>query len=106
MTFAALVSLPVGVIVERRKAESPWLDYTWSVVDVCQARRRRSLDPCWIESGHQPFLLGSSYIHLHRMEASNYRDNLLSGSPSLWVVLRSTGGRTALCFAYRHGRSL
>ena len=48
--------------------------------------------PVGLKADTNRFYVGSSYIHLHRMEASNYRDNLVSGSPSLWVVLRSTGG--------------
>ena len=30
-------------------------------------------------------------VELHRTETANYRDNLASGSPALWVVLRETG---------------
>ena len=29
-------------------------------------------------------------VELHRTETANYRDNLASGSPALWVVLRLT----------------
>ena len=28
----ALVSIPVGVLVERHKATSPWLDFVWRPV--------------------------------------------------------------------------
>jgi len=30
-------------------------------------------------------------IELHRTETTNYRENLASGSPTLWVNLRPTG---------------
>jgi Protein of unknown function (DUF3305) len=30
-------------------------------------------------------------VELHRTETAMYRDNLASGSPSLWVVLSETG---------------
>ena len=30
-------------------------------------------------------------IELHRTETANYRSNLDSGTPALWVVLRPTG---------------
>jgi hypothetical protein len=31
-------------------------------------------------------------VALHRSETSHYRDNLVSGQPSLWVALRPIGG--------------
>ena len=34
LTSAALVSIPVGVVVERHKATSPWLDFVWRPVSV------------------------------------------------------------------------
>ena len=30
----ALTRIPVGVVVERRKAASPWIDFTWKPVAV------------------------------------------------------------------------
>ena len=32
--MSALVSVPVGVVVERRKATSPWADFVWQPVAV------------------------------------------------------------------------
>ena len=29
-----LVSIPVGVVIERRKAKSPWVDFVWRPVAV------------------------------------------------------------------------
>ena len=29
MTFGALLTIAVGVVVERSKAASPWLDFVW-----------------------------------------------------------------------------
>ena len=37
------------------------------------------------------FYAGPATVELHRTETANYRDNLASGSPALWVVLRETG---------------
>ena len=33
---------------------------------------------------------GQAMIELHRTETGNYRDNLASGTPLLWVILRPT----------------
>ena len=37
------------------------------------------------------FYAGPAAIELHRTETANYRDNLATGAPALWVVLRETG---------------
>ena len=37
------------------------------------------------------FYAGPARVELHRTETTNYRDNLATGSPLLWVVLRETG---------------
>ena len=37
------------------------------------------------------FYAGPATVELHRTESANYRDNLATGSPSLWVVLSETG---------------
>ena len=36
------------------------------------------------------FYAGEAAIELHRTETSSYRDNLASGAPALWIVLRPT----------------
>ena len=94
MNAAALVSIAIGVVVERRKAESPWLDYTWGVTEVLPGAVEASpWTPVGLKDATDKFYAGSAHIHLYRTEASNYQDNLASGSPRLWVVLRATEGR-------------
>ncbi|MDB5406440.1 MAG: hypothetical protein JWL84_1352 [Rhodospirillales bacterium] len=85
----ALARIPVGVVVERRKAKSAWLDYVWSPVSVLAG------DPSaapWTQIRADAetvlFYAGEGVIELHRTETTNYRDNLASGAPMLWVVLR------------------
>jgi hypothetical protein len=34
------------------------------------------------------FYAGEAVVELHRTETANYRENLASGTPALWVVLR------------------
>ncbi len=38
------------------------------------------------------YYAGEAVIELHRTETANYRDNLASGNPLLWVILRPSGG--------------
>ncbi len=87
----ALAEITVGVVVERHKAQSQWLDYVWRPVSVLAGVP--TAEP-WTElardGGTTTFYAGTANIELHKTETPNYRDNLASGSPGLWVVLRPT----------------
>ena len=92
MTSTALMRIPVGVVVERRKAKSPWLDFLWRPVSVLPgAPSAAPWTPIAAERDRAIFYAGEGVIELHRTETANYRDNLASGAPALWVVLRPTG---------------
>ena len=89
MRSTALTRIAVGVVVERRKAKSPWLDFLWRPISVLVGTP--SATP-WTQIGEEggatTFYAGEAAIELHRTETANYRDNLSSGTPALWVVLR------------------
>jgi hypothetical protein len=89
MRSTALARIVVGVVVERRKARSPWLDFIWRPVSVLAGTP--SAAP-WTRIGEEgdatTFYAGEAAIELHRTETANYRQNLASGMPALWVVLR------------------
>jgi hypothetical protein len=88
----ALVSVPVGVVVERRRAKSAWAEFLWRPVSVLAGTP--SAEP-WTELDVQAesvlFYAGEAVIELHRTESTNYRDNLACDAPKLWVVLGPTG---------------
>jgi hypothetical protein len=88
----ALVQIPVGVLVERRKAASPWIDFNWRPVGVLAGEPAAS--PWTVinaEEDSTTFYAGTATVELHRTETAHYRDNLSSSTPALWVVLRPTG---------------
>jgi hypothetical protein len=93
LTWAALARIPVGVVVERRKAKSPWLDFLYRPVSVLVGVPTA---PPWTRIGAEgdltSFYAGDAVIELHRTETANYRDNLASGTPLLWIVLRPGSG--------------
>ena len=88
MRSTALAQIPVGVVVERRKAKSMWVDFLWRPVSVFVGSP--SAAP-WTPLDAEPeatlFYAGQAVIELHRTETTNYRDNLASGMPALWVAL-------------------
>jgi hypothetical protein len=82
--------ISVGVLVERRKAASQWIDFVWQPVSVLPGQP--DAEPWTVlarEEGRTTFYAGTATIELHPTDTGNYRDNLTSGRPSVWVALRS-----------------
>lgn len=92
----ARMSIPVGVVVERCKANSPWSEFIWRPVGVLgglpDAKPGTQLA---IGIDAITLYAGASHIELYRSDAENYRDNLLSAVPSVWVELLGTTGDPA-----------
>jgi hypothetical protein len=86
------VSIPVGVVVERHKATSPWIDFVWRPISALPGMPAAApWTPLGTEGEVTTFYAGAAAVELHRSETGNYRGNLATGSPQLWVVLRPTG---------------
>jgi hypothetical protein len=85
-----LARIAVAVLVERRKAKSPWLDFIWQPVAVLAGNPVAApWTPLSAAEDTILFHAGEAVIELYRTETANYRSNLASGAPLLWVVLRS-----------------
>ncbi|MGD9923074.1 MAG: DUF3305 domain-containing protein [Pseudorhodoplanes sp.] len=88
--MAALVHIPVGVLVERIKAESQWVDYIWQptavLIGAPDAKPWTRLSG---DDKRAQYFAGSAAIKLYRSDAGNYRDNLLADR-KLWVVLTTS----------------
>ena len=79
----------IGVIVARRRLESPWADHTWLPHAVLAAAPAAEPGvPLGTVGRNELFYAGSAELTLHSAQAAHYRDNLASGRPSLWVSLR------------------
>lgn len=85
--------IPVGVVVERRKAASKWADILWCPVAVLAGWPDAA---AWTPlAGHGDtitYYAGPAEIALYRSEAENYRRNLASAAPAIWVALHAAGG--------------
>lgn len=88
----ALAKIAVGIVVARRKADSPWIDFTWKPVAALAGLPDAAP---WTVLSQEPdgvtFYAGAAEIELYRTETTNYRDNLGSSAPMLWVALRPSG---------------
>jgi hypothetical protein len=92
-SVAPLLRIPVGVVVERRKATSPWTDVIWRPVGLLGGLPDAAAwTPLAIDGETVTFYAGGAEIELYRSEADNYRRNLVSGLPVVWVALDETGG--------------
>ena len=90
------VYIPVGVVVERCKAQSQWVDYLWRPVSVLAGEP--SAAPWTMlasDAETTTYYAGPATVELHRGETANYLENVTSGLPMLWVILRPTGGEPA-----------
>jgi Protein of unknown function (DUF3305) len=83
------ISMPLGVVVERRELDNPWQRWAWKAVAVLpgappvEAWRELMRDERAVR-WHAATLA----LQLHRAETEAYRVNLAGRSPAIYVVLR------------------
>lgn len=97
-----LESIPVGVVVERRRIEDKWRDHEWHAIDLLigapPATEWRKL----IEGdGWVRYLTPPLELSLYRDETEDYRMNLTAAQPSIYVVIRPSDSLDA-----QHGVSV
>ena len=85
------VSLPLGIVVERRASSHPWADWVWKPVAVFM---NGAADAHWVElmsgDGWTRFHAATLPLVLHRKETEALRINLMLEQPELYVVLQET----------------
>lgn len=81
-------TIPVGVVLERRRLDNPWQDYSWNAVSVFvgapEVTEWKLLEKA---EGVERYHAATLPLTLHRKETEAYKVNL-SGKPSVYVVLR------------------
>jgi hypothetical protein len=88
-----VLRIPVGVVVERRKVDSPWIDFVWRGIGVLPDEPE--MTPWTVireQKGTTLFYAGSATVDLYRSETERYRENLATGAPSIWIVLTPSEG--------------
>jgi Protein of unknown function (DUF3305) len=87
-----LVRIPVGIIVERRRATGAWAEFIWRPSAVLPGVPET---PPWTvletEADRTSFYAGVVEILLYRTDSAGYWDNLRDDAPVLWVTLQPTG---------------
>lgn len=83
-------AIEVGLALERRISDGPWGGHAWRPLAVFE--ELPDVAP-WTSLGmagpSARWYAGLQHIHLYSTETRGYRDNLATGDPKLWVVLRA-----------------
>lgn len=84
--------LTIGLVLECRKLTGPWGGHAWAPVAILPAAPDVApWTPLEGTADRKRYFAGAGDIHLFSTDTANYRDNLESGAPKLWVVLRPDG---------------
>jgi hypothetical protein len=87
--MARTETLDVGVIVERRKLDHPWQEWSWRpVAVVAGAPGVDGWKPTVSGDGWAQFHAATVTVDLHPAETEGYVVALQADPPRLWVVLR------------------
>ena len=83
------VSIPLGIVVEKRKSSHPWADWNWAPVGVVM---NADVHVDWQEltrdGDHVRYLAATLLLDLHRKDTEALRLNLMLPEPELYVVLQ------------------
>jgi thiazole synthase ThiGH ThiG subunit len=80
----------VGVVLARRKIDNPWIDHAWAPHSIFWPAPQTEPNTVLAdEEALRLVYLGEAAVELFVAETANYRDNLISGAPGLWVAARS-----------------
>jgi hypothetical protein len=87
------VSIPVGVVVAKRKLKGLWADHAWLPVAVLPEPAAAAP---WTflgrEGDDERWYIGEAALEFVTVETGGYRDNLIAETPRIWVSLRPAHG--------------
>lgn len=89
-------TLPLGVVLERRKIDHPWKEYVWQAVGVFAGAA--ALDPRgeWRllrrDEERERYHAGTLPLDLYRSETEGYKLNLSQKPPRVFVIVRYCEG--------------
>lgn len=89
-TLNRIETMPLGIVLERRKSTSPWQDWAWHPVSVIPGAP--PVEGAWRllrdGEGWAQFHAATLPLELFRTDTEGYKLNLSQEPPRLWVVLR------------------
>jgi Protein of unknown function (DUF3305) len=92
MSEKSKANLPLGIVVERRAVDNPWIDHKWRSIAVIAGAPPLSPFDAWTlmrqGDGWAQFHAGTLNLELFRKETEGYKVNLSQQPPRLFIVLR------------------
>ena len=89
MDEAAHLQIPLGIVIERRDIDNPWLDYTWRPVAVIPGAAPVDEWRCiGAGEGWRQYHAKTLTLELFRGETEGYLSNLSQPVPAVFIVLR------------------
>ena len=90
-----MVTMPVGVVVERQDIDNPWQKWRWRPVAVMTGAAPAAGGSELLRGkGFVRYFGGTLPLELHRKETEAYRRNLSNAPPTIYVALRSDSAVT------------
>jgi hypothetical protein len=87
------VTMPIGIVVERRRIDHPWAKERWRPVEVVPGAGAREPWRLLVEGdGWARWLAAVLPLELHRKDTEGYRYTLSGHQPALFVVMRPAPG--------------
>lgn len=87
-------TMPLGIVLERRRSTSPWAEWVWRPVSVIPGAP--PVEGAWRllreGEGWAQFHAATLPLELFRTDTEGYKLNLSQEPPRLWVVLRPDEG--------------
>jgi hypothetical protein len=85
------LSIPVGVIVERRAIDTGWQSHVWRPAGVLVGETGLTTGSLLRDDGcTASYFAGDARLELHPTNIDSYRDNLEQVAPRIYVVLAET----------------
>lgn len=89
LALSTTQSMPLGIVLERRRIDHPWQEFDWRVVAVLpgapEAEGWRMIGE---GEGWTRFHAATLALEIHRKETEAYQYNLLNDPPAVYVLLR------------------
>ncbi len=97
MATERMISMKLGVVVERRELNNRWQKYSWRPVAVIPGAPALD-EPKELRRGEGwiQYHAATLPLELHRRETESYKVNLSNDPPSIYVVLREVEGAPEL----------
>jgi hypothetical protein len=87
------VTVPLGIVLERRRLDHPWKDHAWVPVDVIPGAPARDPRGDWLllkeGDGWARYHSGTLPLDLFRKETEAYKMMLAQVPPRIFVILRA-----------------